>query len=221
MSQDYKLFPIWLIFGMVNRFCHETNFTPWHMEYFDSKRSLPPCHWVQGISFSLVLTFDSFKRSSPYHWDNLRGTNGKAPWAHPPPLESEPWSYPQGSRKSLQDSFREEPFTFVWEAQCPCPFISSGHGCPLTVTSRGHDSMSWITFGVHSASAPSLGACACSWNQTWHVDQCSLIIDFPSSIETTLQEEVLCTELRDLNSTLLAMKYTRGIFQFQVHFNIL
>ena len=51
--------------------------------------------------------------------------------------------------------------------------------------------------------------------------QGSLIIDFPSSIEATLQEKVLRTEAGDLSSALLAMKYTRGTFQFQVHLHIL
>ena len=51
--------------------------------------------------------------------------------------------------------------------------------------------------------------------------QGSLIIDFPSSFEATLQEEVLCAEVGDLSSILLAMKYTRGTFQLQVHFSML
>ena len=60
-----------------------------------------------------------------------------------------------------------------------------------------------------------------SWNQTLHMGQGGLIIDFPSSIEATLQEEVLCAEVGDLSSVLLAMKCTRGTFQFQVHFSML
>ena len=73
-----KLSLIWLILRMENRFCQVTNFIPWLMKYFDSKRSLHQCPGVEGTSLSLGLTFHFFEPSSAYCWDKS-DAKGKAP----------------------------------------------------------------------------------------------------------------------------------------------
>ena len=73
-----KLSLIWLILRMENRFCQVTNFIPWLMKYFDSKRSVHQCPGVEGTSLSLGLIFHFFEPSSAYWWDNS-DAKGKAP----------------------------------------------------------------------------------------------------------------------------------------------
>lgn len=122
---------------MVNRFYQVTNFTPWLVKYFDSKRSLHPGPGVEGISLSLELTFHSFDPSSAYCWDNS-DAKSEAPKHIPPPFECKPCSIPQGR---VRRTFKIPSGKSLWlsseNLSVPCPFISLRCGCPPTVTSPG------------------------------------------------------------------------------------
>lgn len=89
---------------MVNRFYQVTNFTPWLVKYFDSKRSLHPGPGVEGISLSLELTFHSFDPSSAYCWDNS-GAKSEAPKHIPPPFECKPCSIPESGESGEPSRF--------------------------------------------------------------------------------------------------------------------
>ena len=122
---------------MVNRFYQVTNFTPWLVKYFDSKRSLHPGPGVEGISLSLELTFHSFDPSSAYCWDNS-DTKSEAPKDIPPPFECKPCSIPQGAvRRAFKIPSGKSLWLLSENLSVPYPFISPRCGCPPTVTSPG------------------------------------------------------------------------------------